>query len=56
MYIAFPAEASMQTIRFTVLKFGRRPDIDALHDKSGPVTRHGGALGERRYSFYSFLT
>jgi hypothetical protein len=23
--------------------------------KSGPVTRHGGALGERRYSSYSFL-
>jgi hypothetical protein len=24
--------------------------------KSGPVTRHGGVLGERRYSSYSFLT
>jgi hypothetical protein len=24
--------------------------------KSGPVTRHWGALGERRYSSYSFLT
>jgi hypothetical protein len=23
--------------------------------KSGPVTCHGGALGERRYSSYSFL-
>jgi hypothetical protein len=24
--------------------------------KSGPVTLHRGALGERRYSSYSFLT
>jgi hypothetical protein len=24
--------------------------------KSGPARRHGGALGERRYSSYSFLT
>jgi hypothetical protein len=24
--------------------------------KSGPITRHGGTLGERRYSSYSFLT
>jgi hypothetical protein len=25
-------------------------------EKSGPATYHGGALGERRYSSYSFLT
>jgi hypothetical protein len=25
-------------------------------DKTGPVTGHGGALGERMYSSYSFLT
>jgi hypothetical protein len=28
----------------------------ALFKKSGPFTRHGGALGDRRYSSYCFLT
>jgi hypothetical protein len=29
---------------------------DTVKKESGSVTCHGGALGERRYSFYHFLT
>jgi hypothetical protein len=37
------------TFRWNVLSSSSAP-------KSGPVTRHGGASGERRYSVYPFLT
>jgi hypothetical protein len=30
--------------------------VTPIKSKSSPVTRHGGAWGERRYSSYSFTT
>jgi hypothetical protein len=30
--------------------------VALIHNKAAPATCHGGAWGERRYSFYSYLT